>query len=187
MPKYVPSKLKEFNHPTPSRPQHSPYPSAPRFKNSQKPVPEDNTTLLLPDKIKRIQQIVGSFLYYGRAIDLTIIKALNTLATQQSHPTITTEKHIDQFLDYCATHPDAKIRFFASDMLLQIHSDAAYMNETKARSTAGGHYFLGNKIVHNTPIFLNEAIYSLCKLSHLSFFQFGKFPLHNQQTVKQSI
>jgi hypothetical protein len=29
-------------------------------------------------------------------------------------------------------------------MLLKIHSDAGYLNETKARSRAGGHFFLGN-------------------------------------------
>ena len=34
MPKYVPTKLKEFNHPHPTRPQHAPYPAVPRFTNA---------------------------------------------------------------------------------------------------------------------------------------------------------
>ena len=191
MPKYFPIKLKEFDHPQPTKPQHSPYPVAPRFTNSQKPVTEDKSPILPPDKIKRIQQIVGSFLYYGRAIDMTIIKPLNTLATQQSQPIKNTEKHIDQFLDYCATHPDAKIRYFASDMLLQIHSDAAYMNKTKARSTAGGHYFLGNKIIQNKPIFLNGAIHSLCKVigvaASAAEAELGSLFLNTQEAVKLRI
>jgi hypothetical protein len=191
MPKYVPTKLKEFKHPHPGKPQHAPYPALPRFTNSQKPVSEDDTELLPQEKITRIQQIVGSFLHYGRAIDITILKALNTLATQQAKPTITTEKHVKQFLDYCATHPDAKIRYFASDMILQIHSDAAYMNETKARSTAGGHYFMGNQIKPNTPIFLNGAIYSLCKfigvVASAAEAELGSLFLNAQEAVKLQI
>ena len=46
-------------------------------------------------------------------------------------------------LDYCATHSDAKVRFRASDMILNIHSDALHLLEVKTRSRACGHYFLG--------------------------------------------
>ena len=67
-----------------------------------------------------------------------MLKALNSLGTQQSTPTENMEKLVKQFLDYFATWPDAKIRYFASGMLLQLHSDASYMNESKAHSTAGG-------------------------------------------------
>ena len=109
MPKYVPIKLKEFNHPTPTKPQHSPFPCAPQFTNSQKLVPEDNSKVLSPERIKRIQKIIRSFLYYGRAIDTTIVKALSTLATKQAKATENTDLLVKHFLDYCATHPDAKI------------------------------------------------------------------------------
>ena len=74
-------------------------------------------------------------------IELTIIKTLNTLATQKSAPTENTDQDVKHFLDYCTTHPDAKKQFFVSEMILQVHSDALYMNETKARSTASGGYF----------------------------------------------
>ena len=188
MPDYVETKLKEYNHKPPEKPQNSPYPCAPQFSNAQKPVEEDESPILPKEKIKRIQQIIGSFLYYGRAINITIIKALNTLATQQSKPTEKTERHIKQFLDYCALHKDAKIRYFASDMILQIHSDAAYMNETKARSTAGGHFFLGNKIIKNKPIFLNGAIHTLCKVIGVAALaaeaELGSLFLNTQEAVK---
>ena len=49
-------------------------------------------------------------------------------------------------------------------MLLQLHSDASYMNEPKACSTAGGHYFLGDKKNDKTPTFLNGAIHTLCTI-----------------------
>jgi hypothetical protein len=40
------------------------------------------------------------------------------------------------------THQDAIITYRASNMILAAHSDASYLSETKARSRAGGHFFL---------------------------------------------
>jgi hypothetical protein len=48
-------------------------------------------------------------------------------------------------LDYSATHPDATIRYHASDMILHIHSDASYLSVSNERSRLGGLFFLGNK------------------------------------------
>jgi hypothetical protein len=73
---------------------------------------------LPPEKHKRVQKIIGSFLYYGRAVDLTILKTLNSLARQQSTPITTTLDKTTHLLDYLATHPDAVIRYYPSDMLL---------------------------------------------------------------------
>jgi hypothetical protein len=38
----------------------------------------------------------------------------------------------NQLLDYIATHPDAIIRYHASDMILHIHSDASYLSVSSA-------------------------------------------------------
>ena len=65
-------------------------------------------------------------------------------------------------LDYAATHPNAKVRYRASDMVLQIHTDASYLSEPKTRSRAAGHYFLGWIPYDNQPIRLNGAIYTMC-------------------------
>jgi hypothetical protein len=171
MPAYVPDKLHEFSHTPPKRPQNSPYPAPePRFgQAAQQPAPEDTTPHIDAKGKTRIQKIVGSFLYYGRAVDTTILKALNSLARQQSKPTETTKKRSEHLLDYLATHPNAVIRYYASEMILQVHSDASYFNEPDGRSTAGGHYFLGKLPQDNKPIILNGAIYSLCTvLKHIA-------------------
>ena len=47
-------------------------------------------------------------------------------------------------LNYAATHPDAEVTFYASDMILKIHTDASYLSEQGARSRVGGYFFLGN-------------------------------------------
>ena len=67
-------------------------------------------------------------------------------------------KRARHLLDYMATHPDAKIRYKASDMVLNVHSDASYLSAPKARSRAGGYFFLGQKPRDNEPIWLNGAI-----------------------------
>eukprot|EP00957_Ditylum_brightwellii_P087389 6652023-Ditylum_brightwellii.AAC.1 len=98
---------------------------------------------------------------------MTLLKALNTIGSQQSKSTESTEQAVKQLMDYCATHLDATIQYYASGMILQVHSNAAYMNETNAHSTAGGHFLLGNKIHPSKPIFLNGAVHILCTILKL--------------------
>ena len=54
---------------------------------------------------KYIRHVVGSFLYYARAADLTILTALSDIASEQSKPTEKTMKRVKQFLDYMHTNP----------------------------------------------------------------------------------
>jgi hypothetical protein len=70
--------------------------------------------------------------------------ALSDLSSQQSAPTKNTMKQVNQTLDYMWTHLDAIIRYCASDMILNIHSDTSYLSAPKARSRAGGYFFLGS-------------------------------------------
>ena len=74
-----------------------------------------------------------------------MLVALGTLSSQQAQATTQTAQRLTQLLNYAATHPDATIRYRASDMILYAHSDASYLSEPKARSRVGGHFFLSNK------------------------------------------
>jgi hypothetical protein len=51
----------------------------------------------------------------------------------------------NQLLDYLATHPDATIRYHASDMIFHIHSDDSYLSVSNTRSRLGGLFFCGDK------------------------------------------
>ena len=163
---FVEKQLEKYGHSHPSKPQDCPYPPAPvkYGAESQQPTPVDDSPRV-DDKAKTlIQQIVGSFLYYSRAVDGTIHMALNELANQQTAPTETTVARAKQFLDYMATHPNAVIRYHASDMILQAHSDASYLTAPKARSRAGGYFFLGSLPRDGHPIRLNGAIDIMCEV-----------------------
>ena len=130
---------------------------------NQEPVPIDNTPVLPPKEITRIQQIVGTLLYYARAIDSTMRVALGAIASAQTKGTQATAIAVTQLLNYCASHPEATVRFYASDMVLMVHSDASYLTESEARSRVGGHYFLGNsQRTVNEAIRHNGSVHTVC-------------------------
>jgi hypothetical protein len=93
--------------------------------------------------------------------------ALSDIATQQLAPTENTKKQVDQFLDYMWTHPDATIQYRASDMILNVHSDASYLSAPHACSRAGGYFFLDSIPVNGDPIKLNGAIHITCTILKL--------------------
>ncbi len=130
----------------------SPLAESPRLNEAQK---------------KRIQQIVGSFLYYAQAVDPTVLMTLSEIASQQAAPTENTMECVNQLLDYMWTHPDAIIRYRASDMILNVHSDAPYLSAPKAHSHAGGYFFLGSIPQDGDPIKLNGAIHITCTILKL--------------------
>jgi hypothetical protein len=160
MPGYIKKLLQRFQHEL-KKAQHSPYNCAPKRygKDAQLPLPIDESPRLDKAGITRIQQIVGAILYYARCVDITLLMTLSTIAHEQTKATENTNLAVEQMLDYCATHPNATIRFRASDMILNIHSDASYLNEPDARSRVAGHYFLGWLPQNNLPIKLNGAIH----------------------------
>ena len=154
MPGYVEQALQKFNYAVTGIPNNTdaphPYKATKKLGLSMTH-PQDNSTKLSPREIKHVQQIVGTFLFYARAEDPTMLTALSTIATEQSQGTQTTKDKAEHFLKYAASHPDATIKFFKSDMLLKVHSDASYLSERQGRSRAGGHFYLGNREDHTDP------------------------------------
>jgi hypothetical protein len=73
--------------------------------------PIDNSPALDAADRQRLQEIIGTLLYYGRAIDSTLFVALGTLASAQIEGTKDTANACKQLLNYCATHPNAIICF----------------------------------------------------------------------------
>ena len=144
MPGYVPRALEQFNHPAPIGSQYTPHKWS-RLNYGQKiqyAQPSDDTTQLDTKGQRRIQGIVGKFLYYGRAVDPTVLTALGDISTAQAAPTVTTTNKTSMLMDYLHTFPNAKLRFIAGDMQLHIESDAAYLVIPVARSRAAGHFYL---------------------------------------------
>ena len=144
MPGYVKKALARFGRLQPKYPQHQPHKhTVPTYGATiQYAKTEDTTKLLSKDKKKYIQQVIGTFLYYSQAVDSTMLTTLSSIASMQSAPTAQTMADTKLFLDYAATHEDAVVTYQASDMVLVVHSDASYLSKPKARSWAGGHFFM---------------------------------------------
>ena len=83
-------------------------------------------------------------MYYGRALDNTILPALNKISSTQAQPTQKTKEKAQRLMDYLNTYPSAYIRYYASDMVLHIDTDAAYLVAPKARSRVAGFFHLSN-------------------------------------------
>ena len=161
MPGYVQKALKQFQHESTKKKQHAPFPCARINYGAKKQYATQHSTAPLLDKKgkKYIQQVCGKFLFLGRAVDPTLLCPISAIASQSAAPTEDTMKHTKQLLDYLATQEEAVLTYNASEMKLAAHSDASYLSEPKARSRAGGHFFLSNnaEIPANNGAILNIA------------------------------
>ena len=146
MPGYVDNLLSKLQHKKPTSPQYSPH----HYVNikwtakgdRQYAQQEDDSPNLPVKDIKWVQSAVGSLLYYGRGIDCTILPALTQIAMSQANPTVNTKKAVQRLLDYVATYNNTTVRFYKSDMILVVDSDAAYLVLPKARSRYAGYFRL---------------------------------------------
>jgi hypothetical protein len=142
MPGYIKAALHKYQHAAPARPEHAPHTwNPPIYGANTQFVNDETSSPALSDKdVNKLQQLTGTLLYYARAVDPTLIFPINVLASEQSKATEVTADKVIKLLNYCNTHPEKKIRYHASDMILHIHSDASYLSENEAKSRAGGFF-----------------------------------------------
>lgn len=146
MPGYIDKVLDKFLHATPTKPRYAPHKwTQPIYVQKQQLTPDaDQTQHLDAKETKTIQAIVDSLLHYSRAIESPMLVALNEIASTQAKPTEHTKAKSHMLLDYAASHKDAKIRYHASDMILHVKTDAAYLVMPKAQSQIAGYYYLSS-------------------------------------------
>jgi hypothetical protein len=159
MPGYVRAALTRFRQPPSTRLIRAPAIYTPPNYGSKVQYADDPddpaSPLLDPARTTFIQEVIGVFLYYARAVDATMLTTLSKLASRQSHPTEALYTDVIHFLGYAACYPNAAITYHASDMQLIIHSDASYLSESNSRSRAGGIHFLARR---DNPSQVNGAI-----------------------------
>ena len=120
---YVKEMRHKFQHDRPehapcrwNRPTHGPGP--------QLPEPEDDSPPLDAKGINEIQQVVGSSLHYGRAIDSTILPAaLNGISAEQSKATERTRQDAKKLLDYFTKHHPARYHVDMRPVYLHVDSN----------------------------------------------------------------
>ena len=150
---YVKEALAQFEHEVPKQFYKAPSKVDPIKYGAKiqyaKPV---DSTPITEAELKFIQKVTGKFIFYARAVDPTMLHALNCIACGGA-----TKRNLEathHFLNYAACNPHSKIRYTASPMILQGDSDAAYLVCPEARSRLGGYLFLGNqeRTLFNGPL-----------------------------------
>ena len=158
--------LKKLNYKCQKRTQSAPHQwTIPIYgKNWQFAPPGDNSEPLDKQGVKQTLQTVGSFLYYARVVNNTILTAINDISAMQAHPTKLTSTKIQMLLDYLHTYPNARVCFYASDMQLRIDSNAAYLVAPKAKSRIAGFFYCSDKPTTTKPIpKLNGPVHVKCR------------------------
>ena len=195
MPEYVPDALVRFKRERPKRVQTAPHASVPINYGAKQQFARAEVTTKKLDKEGKlfVQQVLGTFLYYARAVDCTMLVALSAIATDQACPTEETMKKVDQFLDYAACNPLAIVTYHASDMVLAVHSDASYLSESKARSRAGGHFFLSadtqfpanNGAVHTVATIIKAVMSSAAEAEIGAMFVNARAAVPARRTLEE--
>ena len=72
--------------------------------------------------------MVGSIVYYCQEFDPTLLVALGEITEDQAKGTTQTGDAVHQFLDYCATHPNEKLHYHTSNIILIIQRNKSYLS-----------------------------------------------------------
>ena len=112
----------------------------------------DDSPIVSESDQKLLQSVVGTLLYYARAVDPSICTAVHQLGSVQAKPTENDMRKMDRLLQYVSTHSNNGIRYYASNMILQLMSDASYLSRPKARSVCGGFGYFGCPTAINGPL-----------------------------------
>jgi hypothetical protein len=146
---------------------------APNYKSPQAQTATHDASPLASDlQQHELQVIVGTLLYYARAVDPAILTAVHELRSVQAKPTLQDVKKVERLLQYISTHQNSSIRFYGSTMQLQVQSDASYLCRPGARSVLGGVHFLGFPDRINGPIFCTSKIIS-CVVASVAEAELG--------------
>lgn len=169
MPNYIHNLLSKLNYTPASSPQYSPHKPISFQYTKQGGRQYVKTTPSSPflNKLETrwVQSALGGLLFYARALDNTMLPTLNDLSTEQACPTQQTKNNLHRLLDYANTYQHVALRFYASDMILHIDSDAAYLVLPQARSRIAGYFRLLTDPPHHRD---NGAILIECRgLKHV--------------------
>lgn len=144
MDEYVTKALSKFQHRKQKQHHYGPlWAVLPDYGANVQYLKDDETAPLSPDQIRHIQRNVDKFLFMGRALNNTMLNALNGIACTVSKGTEAILAATTYILNYTVSNPTPRIRHPASNMILYVESDAAYyLMSPQALSRAGDYHCL---------------------------------------------
>eukprot|EP00957_Ditylum_brightwellii_P203922 15336779-Ditylum_brightwellii.AAC.1 len=108
IPGYVRKALMKFQHPHPKWLQYAPYKhNLLQYEAKQQMVEvEQELPKLSAEWGRRVQQAVGTLLFYSKQVDPTMLTALSLIAAEQNNGMANTAQAVAMLLDYAATNLD---------------------------------------------------------------------------------
>jgi len=100
----------------------------------------DTSPKLTPAQVKYIQQVTRKILFYAWVIDNTMIHVINDIAA--SGDVKSTYAAATYLLNYATSNPNDEVIYRASNMILNVDSNAAYLVHPKACSCIDGYLYL---------------------------------------------
>ncbi len=80
------------------------------------------------------------------------------VAQNEASPTEKTMEKVRQLLDYAGSHKEAVLTYHVSDMVLAVHSNVGYLNESKLRNNKVNLKFTQDQGKLTLPIILQNII-----------------------------
>jgi hypothetical protein len=150
------------------------------------------TPLSDSDKL-RLQEIVGVFLFYARAVDPLMLTAINKIGSMQAQASSQILDQVERFLAYANKFKDSTLYIQASDMKLYGHSDASYLSEPNARSRAGGYLYLGKHEINAKPnaaiscfsVIIPTVVTSATEAEYAALFMTGQAAVSIKHTLEE--
>jgi hypothetical protein len=179
--KVRPDGVKEASTPAIYTPPNYANPGAHKATTDLSPSATDDEKLLL-------QVVVGTLLYYSRAVDPSIATAVHELGSVQSQPTQNDMRKMDRLLGYVSRHPNIGVRYYASTMILQLMSDASYLCRPKAKSVYGTVAYLGDSTTINGPVackskMINSILASVAEAELCGGFKLAQDAVQYRRTL----
>ena len=100
--------------------------------------------VFVPDHKNYVQAVNGTYLFYGRIVDYSILEQTNTIGQSQGNPTQDTVNQVNQLIGYIKEYPDTKLVITSNDMQLRVMYDASFMTAQARKSKGGAIYYLCN-------------------------------------------
>ena len=95
LPGYIERALQRFQHTPPEKPEHAPHKwCKPVFGQKKQMAVVNESPLFDAANKKQVQEVLGTLLFYARAVDSTMLTAINAIAAQQAHSTKMTMKAV---------------------------------------------------------------------------------------------
>jgi hypothetical protein len=127
--------------------------------------------------------IVSTLLYYC-PVDPSICTAVHQLGLVQSKPSKNNMIKMEKLLQYVSKHRNIRFHFYASNMILQLMSDAPHLCSPRALSVVGFLAYLGLENAINRPIscnskLINCVVASVAEAGLAGGFQVAQLAVHS--------